>query len=266
MNVPQAIGPVIAITSASLLVSCDGGNGGSCGSFGSYGSYGSYGSCGAAVADSAGIYEGSLSGSSTPQGEAVVTIIAESGDGRMSGANDTYYRLNVGAAGSSVNGTFVGYSQSASLPGGVQTISGTIMGTVTPTNLNATLTDPSSVQQRLALTFDNTYNLASSLTMLAGNWSSSVKGLTLTATIQPDGSFSGADSNNCTYAGSFGLIDPNFNTYSETHVRSCNGVNVTFSGLAAFFPGTGSGTSGTPTEIKVLSDSDGGEYLVAQLE
>src|SRR6185437_6806864 len=96
----------------------------------------------------------------------------------------------------------------------------------------------------------------SSLGTLAGNWTSTVNGLTLRAVIQADGAFTAFDSANCTYSGAFSLIDPTFDTYAETHVRTCNGVNATFTGLAAFLPATGAGTSGPPTQIKLLTDND----------
>jgi hypothetical protein len=127
-----------------------------------------------------------------------------------------------------------------------------------------TLTDMMNAQQSLTLTFGDVYNRGSSLANLAGNWTATIKGLTLTATIQPDGSFSASDSNNCTYAGSFSLIDPTFGVYAETHVRSCNGVGITFTGLAARLPTNA--TSGLATELKLLTDNDGGEYLVADFQ
>ncbi|HEY6922048.1 MAG TPA: hypothetical protein VI653_01175 [Steroidobacteraceae bacterium] len=52
--------------------------------------------------------------------------------------------------------------------------------------------------------------------------------------------------------------------YAETHVRSCNGAAVTFTGLPALLP-TNS-TSEAATELKVLTDNSGGEYLVADLQ
>lgn len=260
MNASRKIAPFIAITGTSLMVGCDQGN--YAGSCGSYGSYGSYGSCGP-VAYPAGLYEGSLSAAA--QSQSALTIIAENGDGRMS-SGGAYYRLKVNTTGSNVTGSFNAFSQSGSLPGGAQSLNGSISGAVTPTNLNATLSGPSSTQQVLSVTFDNAYNTGSSLASLAGNWTSSAGGLTLTATIQSDGSFTGLDSNNCTYDGAFTIIDPSFDTYAETHVRNCAGVTVTFTGLAALFPGTGAGVTGTPTQIQLLTDNGAGDYLVADLE
>ena len=54
-----------------------------------------------------------------------------------------------------------------------------------------------------------------------------------------------------------------FNVYSENYVRSCNGVNLTFTGLASYFPATG---PAAPAEIKLLADDNAGDYLVADLQ
>jgi hypothetical protein len=86
----------------------------------------------------------------------------------------------------------------------------------------------------------------------------------VTATIQPDGSFSAMDSNNCSYSGNFTLIRPAFDVYAETHVRSCSGVAATFNGLAALLPANSS--SGPSTQLKLLTDNDAGEYLVAEFQ
>jgi len=205
-----------------------------------------------------GIYEGST------QGTPVVAIIAENGAGRIATADGSYYRLNVGTSGNNLNGAYSGYSQNtANSSNGAQS-TGNVAGLITSTGLNMTLTDSINTQQSLTLNFDDVYNRGSALTNLAGSWTATENGLTLTATIQSDGSFSGLDSNSCTYAGSFSLIDPTFDVYAETHVRSCNGVGVTFTGLAAVLPTNA--TSGPATEIKLLTDNDGGEYLIADFQ
>jgi hypothetical protein len=268
MSGSHRIAPIVAVTGTSLMVGCYGNDGyyyGSCGSYGYYGSYGSYAACPGPYGYHAGMYAGSLRERPASQGQTVISIIAENGDGRMSGGNDTYYRLKVNTARSNLSGTFTGYSQSGSLPNGTHIIAGSITGVATRANLNAILSGSRSTQS-LALTFENAHHSGSSLTTLAGNWTSTSNGITLTATIQPDGSFIGLDSNNCTYAGAFSLIDAKFNVYAETHLRTCGGVNVTFAGLAAFVPGTGTGVTGTPTQIKLLADNNAGEYVVAALQ
>ncbi len=230
MSGPQRIAPIVAVTGTSLMVGCGSNNGyGSCGSLGYYGSYGSYAACPGPYIYHAGMYAGSLSERPESQGQTVISILAENGDGRMSGGNDTYYRLKVDTARSNLSGTFTGYSQSGSLPNGKHVIAGSITGVAAAANLNATLSG-SGHTQSLAMTFENTHHSGSSLTTLAGNWTSTSKGMTLTATIQPDGSFIGLDSNNCTYAGAFSLINAKFNVYAETHVRPGGHPNSSTSG------------------------------------
>lgn len=268
MSLTARLGPAITITGTTLLVSCGGGGYGS--SCGSYGSYGSYGSCGPLFPGPDGIYEGSSTGPSSPQGTPVVAIVAENGQGRIAGADGSYYRLNVGTSGNSLNGAYSNYTQAGSAQpaalssGGSQGTSGTIGGVITSNGLNMTLNDATNAPQSLTLTFDATYNRSSSLAGLAGNWTATANGVTLTATVQPDGSFSASDSNNCTYQGSFSLIDPTFDVYAETHVRSCAGVAATFTGLAAILP-TNTGST-TATEIKLMTDNNAGEYLVADFQ
>jgi hypothetical protein len=173
----------------------------------------------------------------------------------------------VGSAGYNLSGSFSGFAQAGdSLANGSASVSGTVGGMITSSGLSMTLTDVTNAQQSLALTFDNTYNSGSALITIAGNWTYSQNGFTLTANVQDDGAFSGSDSNNCSYNGTFSLIDPRFNTYSETHVRICNGTTTTFTGLAAFFPPNGSGTTATPSQLKLLSDDGVGDYLVADFQ
>ena len=257
--------PLIAISGTSLVVGC-GGRGSSCGSYGSYGSYGSSGGCVAQSLDPAGVYEGFISNAATQQGVPVVMIIAENGDGRMASQDGSYYHVNIGAVGNNVTGTFAGFSQAGTLPNGSHSSSGAVSGFIVPNSLSATLTDATHIQQSLVLNFDNVYHMASSLVTLAGNWTFAANGFTLTATIQSDGAFTATDSNSCTYSGSFGLIDPNFNAYSETHVRICNGISDVFAGLATFIPAAGSAPTGAPTIIRLLTDDNSSEYLVADLQ
>jgi hypothetical protein len=259
MSVAHRYGPVVAITGTSLMVGCGGAY--------SSGSLGSCGGCSFAQnADPAGVYEGSLSSATFPQGSPVVAIIAENGEGRMSVGGDAYYRLSVATAVDHLTGSFMGFSQSASLPNGGNSISGNIGGTVTANGINATFVDQTNAQQSLTLNFDNVYNQSSSLSVLAGTWSYSVSGFTLTASIQPNGAFTATDSNGCQYNGSFSLIDPNVNAYAETHVLSGCVANDTYTGLATFFPASGVGAAAVPNQIELLTDDDHGGYLVANLE
>jgi hypothetical protein len=256
MSFHNRILPVVTITGSSLMVGCGGYSGGSCG-------YGSYGSSACAPPGNItvdGYYEGTLSSQGAAQATPVVAIIADNGDGAMSGQNGTYYRLNVSLAGNSASGTFYGLSQEANFPNGTQATSGSVSAFATPPGLSGTLTDRTGAAESLQVNFDTVYNLSSSLGTLAGTWSYAANGFSLTATIRPDGTFSGVDSNNCSYSGAFGLIDPNFNVYSESYSRTCNGASVAFTGLAAYFPPSGNAST---ADLKLLADDNVSEFLVA---
>jgi hypothetical protein len=252
--------PIVTITGSSLMVGCGGNSGGSCG-YGS--SYGSSGGCVAPVVITGdGYYEGTLTSQGSPQATPVVAIIADNGDGAIAGQDGTYYRLNVSLPRNNVTGTYFALSQGPNFPNGTQATSGSISAVASP-NLNGTLSDQTGTTESLAFNFDTVYNLGSSLATLAGTWSYTANGFSLTATIRPDGTFSAIDSNSCSYTGAFGLIDPTFNAYSENYIRSCGGVSVTFTGLATYFPPVGNTST---ADIKLLADDNVSEFLVADLQ
>lgn len=260
MSFQNRLLPVVTITGSSLMVGCGGNYGGSCG-YGS--SYGSSGGCYAApIITGDGYYEGTLTSQGNAQPTPVVAIIADNGDGAIAGQDGTYYRLNVSLPRNNVTGTYFALSQGPKFPNGTQATSGSISAVASP-NLSGTLSDQTGAQEPLALNFDTVYNLSSSLSTLAGSWSYTANGFSLTATIRPDGTFSAIDSNNCTYMGAFNLIDPYFNAYSENYTRLCGGVNDTFTGLAAYFPPTGNTAT---ADIKLLADDNVSEFLVADLQ
>ena len=252
MRIQNCLLPVVTITGSSLMVGCSG-DGGSCGS--------SAACAPAVIVTGDGYYEGTLASQGGAQATPVVAIIADNGDGAISDQNGTYYRLNVSLPQNDVSGTFYGISQGVNFPNGTQTTSGSISAVATPSVLNGTLSG--QTVDTLSLNFDTVYNLGSSLATLAGNWSYVTNGFTLTVTIRPDGTFSAIDSNNCTYTGAFSLIDPNFDAYGEQYIRSCGGVNVTFSGLATYFPPTGNTAN---ADVKLLADDGATEFLVADLQ
>jgi hypothetical protein len=260
MGVRNRLLPIVTITGGSLAVGCSGDYGGSCG----YGSYGSYGSaCAAPNISGDGYYEGTLTGQAGSSPIPVIAIIADNGDGAISAQDGSYYRLNLKLAGVNVAGTFYGFPAPAGASSGASEISGSMSGVATPTGLNGSVSENAGAAQTLNLNFDTVYNMSSALTMLAGTWSYTANGFSITATIRQDGTFSGTDSNNCSYTGAFDLIDPNFNAYSETYTRSCNGAQVTFTGLATYFPPGGKVAN---ADIKILADDNVSEFLVADLQ
>lgn len=261
MSFQNRLLPVVTITGSSLVVGCGGYSGGSCGS---YGSYGSSAVCAPPyIPGGPGYYEGTLTSQGAPQANPVVAIIADNGDGAMRGQNGTYYRLNASLSGNNVSGTFYGLSQGPNFPNGTRATTGSISAVATPPGLSGTIADKTGAVESLLLNFDTVYNLSSALATLAGTWSYTANGFSLTATIRPDGTFSAIDSNNCSYSGAFDLIDPNFNAYSESYTRSCNAVTVTFTGLATYFPPNGNTAT---ADIKMLADDNASEFLVADFQ
>ncbi|MBS0393165.1 MAG: hypothetical protein JSR54_00995 [Proteobacteria bacterium] len=265
MEKPRVVAPAILITGSSLLVGCGGHNyGGSCGS---YGSYGSYGSCSAVSSVGApGIYTGPIVNSTYPQGIQTVALISETGDGRLATADGSFYRLSVNPVGASLSGTYTAYSLNSQLPNGLATSSGLVSGSVTPTALNATLMDSTQLTQTATLTLDNTYYLGASLPTILGNWQYQSGGFSITMTVASDGVLTASDSNGCTYSGNFSVVDPRYDLYAEHHVRTCAGTVTSFDGFAAFFPATGAGTAGTPSELKLLTDDGAGDYVIADFQ
>ena len=248
--------PVVTITGSSLMVGCGGNYGGSCG----YSSYGSS-ACAPPSSPGTGYYEGTLTNPGQAQ-TPVVAIIAENGEGRISGTDGTYYRLSVAGGGNLLSGSFNAFSQGPKFPDGTLADGGTFSATLLPSGFNGTLQYTAGGAGALMLQFDTVYNLGSSLSTLAGTWSYTANGFSWTVTVRPDGTFSAVDSNSCSYTGAFSLIVPNFNAYGENYVRTCNGTPVTFTGLATYFPPT----NGVNAEIKMLADNDAGEFLVADLQ
>lgn len=253
--------PAVVVSGSSIVVGC-GGHSGSCSS----GGYGSY-SCAPnpGNADPSGIYEGTLTDPATQTQTPVIALIAETGEGRVSGADGTYYRINVGTMGSGINGSYTAYSSGTPLPDGGTSDVGSLSGGVTQNGLDVTLTDQKGDIQDLSLNFDNTYNIPSSLPTLAGTWSSSVGSYSLSVSIQSNGVFTGTDSNGCTYSGSFGLIDTSFNAYSENYTVSCSSGSDTFSGLSNYVPASGAGTNASPPQIQIYADDGAGNFLVSDL-
>lgn len=250
MSIHNRLLPVVVITGSSIMVGCGGGGG-------SNGACGSYGSCAPAPVPSAGgVYEGIV------QGIPVVAIIADNGDGRISAQDGTYYHLNVATQGADVSGSYFADSTGIAFPNGALSTTGTLSAILSPTVLNGTLTDQTGLAASVGLNFDTVYNIGSSLPTLAGTWSFTANGFSLTATILPDGTFTAIDSAGCSYNGAFYLIDPSFDAYGENHVLSCNGVNVNFTGLASYFPPAGN----VSANIQLLADDGASDYLAVDLQ
>ena len=245
MSVQRSMLPAVVITGSSLLVGC-----------GSSGSCGSAGSCNVPPPGTGGVFSGTVGGS------AAVAILADNGDMRIGVQNGTYYHLTVAPQTSTISGSYFAYSTGAAFPNGSHSTTGTVQATEGASSLDGTLTDHSGTTAALTLNDNPVYITGSALANLAGTWSYTAGGFSLTATIAPDGTFTATDSSGCSYAGSFTQIDARYDVYGENHVLTCKGVQTTFDGLATYFPASGNAGA----SIELLADDSAGADLVVTFQ
>jgi len=212
--------------------------------------------------DPSGIYEGTLTDNVTQTTVAITGILDENGNGILSATGGKYFRLSqINTAGDSVFANFIEYSSSGAFANGTDSTTGSLSGSITSPGLQATVTSTGNDTATLSLNYDNIYGIPSSLPTLAGSFTSSTTTPTVSLTINSNGSFTGSDSNACTYNGYFSLIDPQVNAYSETYTLSCASVVTSYTGLADYVPASGSGTSATPEQIHLLADDGSGAFI-----
>lgn len=207
-------------------------------------------------ADPSGVYEGTLTDNVTNNPTNVTAIIDENGQGRMAGQNGTYYLLNgISTSGDNVFARFNGISNQLDFPNGSLLTSGSLQGFLGHNSLNLTYTAQNQDSGAIRLNFDAVYLNPSSLSTLAGSYSSVSSTPTYNFTIASSGALSGTDSNGCTYAGSFFLVDRQLNAYEERFTQTCGSTVITFNGQADFVAGS------TP-QINFLAD-DGNSHFIA---
>lgn len=265
--------PTLAIAALSLAAA-----------FGLAGCYGNNNYCDVynCNADPSGVYEGNAVDSATNISTPVVAIIDENGNGALSGQDGSYYDMSLTTSGNSLGGSFNAFSSGSSTM-----TPGPISGSLTNAGLQVvfTFSGPGGHTVTANLSFDPVYNQSSSLSALQGNWNTvatSYNGIgcasgtpncppsgsaTLSLSITNAGSFTGTDSNNCTYSGGqFTTVDVTLNAYEMSFTRTCgSGPTLNFSnGIATYFPATGSGSNATPAQLLFLADDGAGNY-VAQL-
>lgn len=181
---------------------------------------------------------------------------------RIGAQNGTYYHLTVTPQTATIAGSYFAYSTEILFPNGTRSTTGTVSATQGAATLNGTLTDHSGATEALALSNDAVYNDGSAVSTLAGTWSYTANGFSVTATISSDGTFTGTDSAGCAYSGSFTLIDARYDAYAENHVLTCNGVKASYDGLATYFAASGT----TMAHIDLLADDAAGAFLVATFQ
>jgi hypothetical protein len=245
MSVPRkSLLPAVVITGSSILVGCGSSGSGSNGSCGST-------ACNTPPPGTGGVFQG------TVQGTPAVAIYADNGDMRIGVQNGTYYHLTLSPQTSTVTGSYFGYSTGAAFPNGTDSTTGTASITEGSASLTGTLTDHSGSTDSLSLNDNTVYIDGSALSKLAGTWSYTANGFSVTTTISSDGTFTGTDSNGCALAGSFTQIDQRYDVYGETHVLTCNGVKTNYNGLATYFSPAGTSVA----QIELLADDGAGAFL-----
>ncbi len=85
----------------------------------------------------------------------------------------------------------------------------------------------------MQLNYSDLYDQPSSLELLEGEWSFTDRdGLAFNITIEA-GAISGADSDDCKYAGNVSLINPQYNAYNVVlQISNCDSVNGEYEGLS----------------------------------
>ncbi len=237
--------PAVVITGSSILVGCSGSNNSSC----------SATAC-APPPGTGGVFQG------TVQGTPAVAIYADNGEMFIGVQNGTYYRITTTPQSTTLTGTYVAYSSSSVFPNGTDATTGTISATESASGMSGTLTDKSGSTASFSLNANADYVTGSQLSNLAATWSYTASGFSLTMTISSGGALSGTDSNECSYSGSFTLIDEVYDAYAESYVQTCNGVSAAYKGLATYVAPSGTATA----QLELLADDGAGAFLDITLQ
>jgi hypothetical protein len=178
------------------------------------------------------------------------------------------YRLSsLTIAGGAFKGTFLCYTPSSApfagtpLGGGASVSSGTVQSSFSS---QASLTGylASSSASLPVYSFDDSYqsslyNLAASLSTIAGTYTFSSGSISVTLNITISGSFTLAY-NSCSGKGAFSIPDPNHNAYELSGSLTCSGATSAITGLASFTPASGS------TAAQLTLEYDDGSSLAVE--
>jgi hypothetical protein len=271
MSAQRQLLPVVAITGSSMLVGCGGGYPYA---YGGCGPYGGYCGCGGYYASSygcsyggAGIYEGTLT-ASHKHAIPVVALVPESGPTLLSAQDGSFYRLNVATSAGVASGSYRAFSMTGGLPNGSPSDSGSASLLASAKALNAralevTLADQQGNEQSLDLTLDTRYKAPPPSGALVGTWyNPTANGVTVTLSIDADGSLSGNDSDGCTYTGNVNSVNRRLNVLETNFTRDCASGTVRFAGLVSYLPSPES----TPAELQFMADDPNGDYLALLLQ
>lgn len=220
--------------------------------------------CDAVYVTPGGLYSGTLTDSSASGDRNVYVIVDENGNGRMIDSDyGDYYRLALSNNNFSLSGSFTAFAGSTPFPNNQTTVTGSVSGQITQDGITASFTESNGVTGTLNLVFSNYYYQTSSLSLLSGSWSYSdtTSGYSLSLSINGDGSFSGSDTDGCTYTGNFSIFDPDFDAYHLSYTDSC-ASGSTFTGLAAYYPQDNQGGE----QIEILADDNNGQFIALPVD
>lgn len=229
MRITKLLSTVCAV---AVVAGCGGGSGGGTGSDG-----------GSSVqnASPGGIW----SGTDSVSGLQVMGIVDEGGDLHFIRSDGVQYIGTAATNGNSVSATVQGITPLGTAfadgsTSGSGSVSGTIQQRVSMSLTTTFTTSAGSVSNgTLDLTFNSLYNMASSLTTIAGNYTDAATGTVVS--VSADGSVSAQDATSgCVFNGTVSVINSSYNAYKiQGMYASCTGTSavlngVSLSGLATY--------------------------------
>ena len=201
-------------------------------------------------------------------GKSVVGIITETGEFHFIANGGVQYVGQLTTSGANGSGSFDGYTQfGTTFADGSTHGTGSVTGTVQErTSLSASTqftTDRGAVtNDSLSLKFNALYNRASSLSVLAGNFTSTTTGVVFSVT--STGVITAQDAaTGCVLNGTASIIDASYNVYGVTlSYSNCIGQYATFNGGQLSGVGT-LDNSGSPEQLIVAVSGVVGANRVA---
>lgn len=199
-------------------------------------------------------------GTDTSVNESVVGIITEAGDAEFIDSSGIQYVGTVVTTGNSVTGNIRGFPPlGGAFADGSTYGTGTVTGTIAARqsfngHTTFTTTKGTTYTGTLTLTFNALYNVPSSLSTIAGNYTDSATGDVVT--IGSNGSvFSQSAVTGCVVNGTVTVINPSYNAYEfQLSYANCSGVYVVYNGLTV----TGLGTFDNATSpVEVIAGGTG---------
>ncbi|MFT4047666.1 MAG: hypothetical protein QM661_13370 [Solimonas sp.] len=214
----------------------------------------------------AGVYEGTWTSASTGTSTDVTAFVDS--DDKMMLFDDTGALIASGAystveSASSISWTARLFETSSSTTT-ITTLSGEGSYEKGSTIL-MTLTLSTGVTGVLSLTYDeDAYETKSDVTLIEGTWGieDAYDATTLSLTVSSDGTFSGTDEDDCTYSGTFSIIDQAYNLYEVSLTTTCDSssTSTTTTGLATLQAATT--TAGDDTLVMVTASTSAAELLL----